>query len=57
MNDFEYVVDGKTVYNHASGMEKLVAQLERQIFRDFRVIFVDDGSRDGTLPTLRDLAA
>lgn len=40
------------VYNNATGMGKLVAQLERQIFRDFRAVFVDDGSTDGSLEAL-----
>lgn len=41
------------VYNYAHGMGKLVAQIERQIYRDFRVIFVDDGSSDGSAETLK----
>ncbi len=40
------------VYNNAAGMEKLVCQLERQIFRDFRVIFIDDGSSDNSKEAL-----
>ena len=34
------------VYNRAHCIENLITELQKQTFRDFRVIFVDDGSTD-----------
>lgn len=36
------------VYNRAHCIANLIAELQKQTFRDFRVIFVDDGSTDGS---------
>lgn len=44
------------MYNAASCIEECLASLIRQSFRDFEVICVDDGSRDGTLQTARRVA-
>ena len=40
------------IYNRAAYIPNLVGQLEKQTFRDFRVIFVDDGSRDDSYEIL-----
>lgn len=40
------------VYNRESCIPNLIGQLEQQTFRDFRVIFVDDGSRDRSYEVL-----
>ena len=40
------------IYNRAAYIPNLIGQLEKQTFRDFRVIFVDDGSRDDSYETL-----
>ena len=36
------------VYNSKQFMPELLDSIERQSYKDFRVIFVDDGSSDGT---------
>lgn len=36
-------------YNEAEHLPKLFAELKRQSFRDFEVVVVDSGSKDGTL--------
>lgn len=41
------------VYNRAHCLPGLFAELEKQTFRDFRVIFVDDGSVDNSHEVLR----
>lgn len=43
------------VYNRAHCIADVIAQLERQTFRDFRAIFVDDGSSDGSAEVLKEL--
>ena len=40
------------VYNRAHCIADVIAQLEQQTFRDFRAIFVDDGSSDGSADVL-----
>lgn len=44
------------VYNRAHCLATLFADLEKQTFRSFRVLFVDDGSTDESLAVLRTLA-
>ena len=41
------------IYNRSAYIPNLISQLEKQTFRDFRVIFVDDGSRDDSYEVLR----
>lgn len=36
------------LYNHKEYLPQLIESLERQMWRDFEVIFCDDGSTDGT---------
>ena len=36
------------IYNHLEYLPKLVESLEKQTWKDFEVIFCDDGSNDGT---------
>lgn len=43
------------VYNRAHCIANVVETLEKQTFRDFRVIFVDDGSTDGSSDVIREL--
>ncbi len=43
------------VYNRAHCIANLVAELQKQTFRDFRVIFVDDGSTDGSCDVINRL--
>lgn len=43
------------VYNRAHCIANLVAELEKQTFRDFRVIFVDDGSTDNSCNVIDEL--
>lgn len=43
------------IYNRAHCIANLVAELEKQTFRDFRVIFVDDGSSDGSCDVINEL--
>lgn len=41
------------IYNRAYCIPNLIGELEKQTFRQFRAIFVDDGSRDDSLAVLR----
>ena len=41
------------VYNRAHCIPALIGELEKQTFRRFRVIFVDDGSQDDSVAVLR----
>ena len=43
------------IYNRAHCIANLVAELEKQTFRDFRVIFVDDGSSDNSCEVINEL--
>ena len=43
------------VYNRAYCIENLIATLEKQTFRDFHVIFVDDGSTDNSCDIINNL--
>ena len=43
------------VYNRAGCIKNLVKELEKQTFRDFRVIFVDDGSTDDSCAVINEL--
>jgi glycosyltransferase involved in cell wall biosynthesis len=43
------------VYNGVQFLEDVITALQNQTFKDFEVIFVDDGSTDLTLPTLKHL--
>ena len=43
------------VYNRAHCISNLVTELQKQTFRDFRVIFVDDGSTDNSCDVIRQL--
>lgn len=43
------------IYNRAHCIANLVAELEKQTFRDFHVIFVDDGSTDGSFDVINEL--
>ena len=43
------------VYNRANYIENLIQELDKQTFRDFRVIFVDDGSTDGSCAVINKL--
>ena len=43
------------VYNRAHCIGNLVAELKKQTFRDFRVIFVDDGSTDNSCDVINEL--
>lgn len=43
------------VYNRAHCIENLVTELKKQTFQDFHVIFVDDGSTDGSCDVINDL--
>lgn len=36
------------LYNHKKYLRKLIESLENQTYKNFEVIFVDDGSNDGT---------
>ena len=40
------------VYNKEKYLERVDACLQRQTYRDFEVIYVDDGSTDGSLQML-----
>lgn len=40
------------IYNRSAYIPNLIGELEKQTFRDFRVIFVDDGSRDNSYEVL-----
>ncbi len=40
-------------YNHRQALEKCLASIVAQTFRDFEVIIVDDGSVDGTADAVR----
>lgn len=40
------------IYNRETYIPNLIRQLQNQTFRDFRVIFVDDGSRDNSCAVL-----
>ena len=42
-----------SVYNRSAYIPNLISQLEKQTFRDFRVIFVDDGSQDDSYEVLQ----
>ena len=42
------------IYNRAAYIPKLIRELEKQTFRDFRVVFVDDGSQDDSYEVLLD---
>lgn len=42
------------MYNRADCVENIIKELEKQTFKDFRAIFVDDGSKDNTLEVLKD---
>lgn len=42
-------------YNHASYMPQLVDSLNNQTFKDFEVLFCDDGSTDGTVEVIESL--
>ena len=44
------------LYNAAGKLPRSLASLEAQTFRDFEVIFVDDGSTDGSLEIARSIA-
>ena len=35
-------------YNHRVALEKCLASIARETYRDYEVIIVDDGSNDGT---------
>jgi glycosyltransferase involved in cell wall biosynthesis len=41
------------VYNHANEARRLLGDLERQTYRPFEVVLVDDGSTDGVLEQIR----
>ena len=43
------------VYNRAHCIANLVAELKKQTFQDFRVIFVDDGSTDNSCDVIDEL--
>lgn len=43
------------VYNRAHCIANLVAELKKQTFQDFRVIFVDDGSTDNSCAVIDEL--
>lgn len=43
------------MYNRADCVAPIIAELEKQTFRDFRAIFVDDGSKDDTYDVLASL--
>ena len=43
------------IYNRADCIANLVAELKKQTFQDFHVIFVDDGSTDNSCQTIRQL--
>lgn len=41
------------MYNRADYVVDIISELEQQIFKNFRAIFVDDGSKDNTLSLLQ----
>lgn len=44
------------MYNRADCVENIMNELSKQTFKDFRAIFVDDGSKDNTLEVLKEAA-
>ena len=42
------------MYNGSSNVQNIIAELHKQTFKDFRAIFVDDGSKDNTLEVLNE---
>lgn len=53
MNKYRYSII-TSLYNQLEYLPQLIRSLEAQTFKDFEVIFCDDGSKDGTKEYLKD---
>ena len=42
------------MYNGRNNVQNIITELHKQTFKDFRAIFVDDGSKDDTLEVLNE---